>query len=202
MSKEEKQEISGDFSKEMEALQIVLGALRPLDSEARERLIKSVTTFFGIDMATHLNIPITPAASSYSRLATYKVLPTFSENRSMSPKEFILQKQPRTDVERVACLAYYLTHYRETPHFKTLEISKLNTEAAQLKLSNAAKSVGNATTYGYLVPATKGQKQLSAGGELFVQALPDRPAARDAMAQARPRRKTTLSSKKKAKQVK
>jgi len=47
----------------------------------------------------------------------------------MSPKDFLLEKQPRTDVERIACLAYYLTHYRATPHFKTIDLSILNTEA-------------------------------------------------------------------------
>ena len=35
----------------------------------------------------------------------------------MSPKDFLMEKAPNTDVERIACLAYYLTHYRSTPHF-------------------------------------------------------------------------------------
>ena len=47
-----------------------------------------------------------------------------------SPKDFLFRKEPNTDVERVACLAYYLTHRRGTNHFKTIDISKLNTEAA------------------------------------------------------------------------
>lgn len=92
-------------------------------------------------------------------------------------------------MERVTCLAYYLTQYREQRYFKTLDISKLNTEAAQIKFSNPAKAVDNATSYGYLAPATKGNKQISAGGELFVDALPDRDAARAAMLNARPRRR-------------
>ncbi len=102
----------------------------------------------------------------------------------------MFEKQPRTDVEKVACLAYYLTHYREMPHFKTLDISKLNTEAAQTKFSNPTVAVENAVKTNYLVPATKGNKQLSALGEQFVQALPDREKARAIMANARPRRKS------------
>ena len=78
----------------------------------------------------------------------------------LSPKEFLLQKQPSTDVERVACLAYYLTTYRSMPHFRTVDISKLNTEAAQIKFANAAYTVTNATNAGFLVPAGKGNKQL------------------------------------------
>jgi hypothetical protein len=116
---------------------------------------------------------------------------SFSEDRTLSAKEFILEKKPVTDSERVACLAYYLTHYQATPHFKTLDISKLNTDAAQIKFSNAAQAVENATKAGLLVQATKGQKQLSANGEIYVQALPDRVAARDAIAHARRRKSRT-----------
>jgi len=65
-----------------------------------------------------------------------------------------MEKQPRTDVERVACLAYYLTHYRNTPYFKTLDLGKLNTEAAQPKFSNAAYASNNALKMGYLVDCT------------------------------------------------
>jgi hypothetical protein len=108
----------------------------------------------------------------------------------MSPKDFMVEKQPRTDVERLACLAFYLTRYRDQPHFKTLDLSKLNTEAAQPKFSNAANSVNNAVKQGYLVPSTKGNRQLSAAGEQFVQALPDREAAKNAMASLRPRRRS------------
>ena len=109
----------------------------------------------------------------------------------MSPKEFLLEKQPRTDVERMACLAYYLTHYRDTPHFKTLDLSKLNTESAQPKFANAANTTNNAVKRGYLVQSSKGQRQLGAAGERFVLALPDRDAARAAMAAVRPRRRTS-----------
>ena len=35
--------------------------------------------------------------------------PNFSEGHEPSPKQFLLEKAPQTDVERIACLAYYLT---------------------------------------------------------------------------------------------
>ena len=99
------------------------------------------------------------------------------------------QKQPHTDVERVACLAFYLAHYRGVPHFKTLDISKLNTDAAQPKFSNPSVAVNNAVKTGYLADAPKGHKQISAAGEQFVLALPDRDQAKQAMARARAKRK-------------
>jgi thymidine phosphorylase len=117
----------------------------------------------------------------------------------MSPKEFLFQKQPKTDVERIAALAYYLTHYRDMSQFKTLDLTKLNTEAAQPKFSNAASSANNAVKQNYLVPTTKGQRQLSAAGERFVAALPDREAARAAMNVGAPRRRARKSNAAKSK---
>ncbi len=108
----------------------------------------------------------------------------------MSPKDFLMEKAPKTDVERIACLAYYLTHYRSTQHFKTLELSLLNMEAAQPKFTNTAYSANNAVKLGYLVSSSKGQRQLSALGERFVQALPDRIAAKNVLTSLRRRLRT------------
>jgi hypothetical protein len=116
--------------------------------------------------------------------------PTSFEHRDeISPKDFMSQKTPQTDVDRVACLAYYLTHFRNTRHFKTTDISLLNTEAAQMKLSNTAYAVINATNAGLLVPAGKGAKQLSVPGEKYVELLPDRSAARESLAAFKSRRR-------------
>jgi hypothetical protein len=150
-------------------------------------MVHAAATFLKIDA-----LPSVPARGASSLNLAYQASTphrAFSNDTSMTPKEFLIEKQPRTDVERIACLAFYLTRYRDTPHFKTLDISKLNTEAAQPKFSNAANATNNAVKRGYLVHSVKGQKQLSAGGELFVRALPDREAARSAMASLRPRRR-------------
>ena len=40
-------------------------------------------------------------------------------SKDLTPKQFLAQKKPENNYERVACLAYYLTHYREMLHFKT-----------------------------------------------------------------------------------
>lgn len=105
-----------------------------------------------------------------------------------SPKDFLSQKRPGADVERVACLAYYLTHHRATPHFKTPDISKLNAEAGKRKFAKPASTVGNATRLGYLALATKGMKRITAEGERYVDALPDRAAAQAASGKRKVRR--------------
>ena len=171
---------------EVALLQQVLEALTPLNQDVRNRIIHTVCTFFDIPGGT------SPEPRNFGgQFAPFQHGPhltQFSDRPSLSPKQFLLEKEPKTDVERVACLAFYLTHYHDTPHFKTLDISKLNTEAAQAKFSNAANAVDNATKLGYLVPATKGNKQLSAIGEQFVQALPDREKAKLALERRKPRR--------------
>ena len=163
----------------------VISKLMPLSEDGRIKLLQTVATFLGID-ASHFQ---TSSAASGGQQARIPSSPsTFSEKKDISPKEFLLLKQPRNDVERVACLAYYLTHYRNTPEFKTLDISKLNTEAAQPKFSNASVPVDNARQKAFLVSTTRGNKQLGALGERFVQALPDREAAKNVMQNLRVRR--------------
>lgn len=164
---------------EFQALQQVIAALTALSAEARRRILGSAALFLEVDqrprglaLSHHAIDSQTPPRTSRS---------PFSEDTSMSPKEFLLDKQPRTDVERIACLAYYLTHYRGTPHFKTIDLSMLNMEAAQPKFANTAYSSNNAVKMGYLAPSTKGRRQLSAVGERFIRALPDREAAKAAL---------------------
>jgi hypothetical protein len=168
--------------RELEILNRILSDLHELGDEARQRVLQTVVTYYQF-------APIAHPGSQDAPSGVAAAPGPFSEDRSISPKEFLWQKKPQTAVERVACLGYYLTHYRDMPHFKTLDISKLNTEAAQPKFSNAALAVNDAAKTGYLVPGVKGAKQLSAPGEQFVLRLPDREAARAAMTTARPRRK-------------
>jgi uncharacterized protein (UPF0261 family) len=80
------------------------------------------------------------------------------------------------------------------PHFKTIDLSTLNTEAAQPKLSNATVAMNNAALAGLLVQAGKGNKQISATGELFVQALPDRNSAKEVLANIRVRKRSKKSN--------
>ncbi len=167
---------SHSYGDELSIFNTIISVLKPLGKDTQQRILQTVMTFLGLDL--------------FEKGSDERVISGFSESKSLTPKEFLLEKQPNSDVERVACLAYYLTHYRDTPHFKTIDISVLNTEAAQRKLSNPTVAVDNATKQGYIVPATKGKKQLSASGEKFVQVLPDRSAAREVMARVRPRRKT------------
>lgn len=177
-------------SQELEIVTYVLRAFQDIPPDSRRRVVETVSRFFDLRTESVARATIASRfADPIGEIVERPTAPTFSEDRSITPKQFMFQKQPRTDVEKVACLGYYLTHYRDTPYFKTLDISKINTEAAQVKFSNPAVAVDNATKQLYLVPATKGNKQISALGEQFVLALPDRDQARDVMNNARPKRR-------------
>ena len=180
---------STDERKTYKAVQTIIDAMLEFDQDTRERMLRTVSTFFGIapqpsiQPREHL-----PSDKEYST-------PSFSNREDLSPKDFLVQKKPRSDVERVACLAFYLTHYRSSAHFKTMDINKLNTEAAQVKFSNASNSLNNAVKSGFLVPSVSGAKQLSAAGEKFVDHLPDRTTARKVMSELSPRRKKRIPAK-------
>jgi hypothetical protein len=154
----------------------IIEQLEPLASEDREHVLRTVATWFRVGLP--------PAAASNAQLPSLPTSATedekFSNRPVLSVNDFIFEKDPATEPERLACLAYYLTHYRETPYFKTVDLTRLNTEAAQKTFSNPAVASSNAIRDGFFVSAPKaGYKQLSAMGERFVHALPDRESAQN-----------------------
>lgn len=183
---------------EPDVLRVVIDAMNKLEVEGQERIHRYVSDYFGLGVS---NGP-RPASSQPSIIVTPSRddrQPTFADRAIISPKDFLHDKQPQTDIERVACLAYYLSNYRDAGHFKTIDISKLNTEAAQLKFTNPAQTAKNAVVAGLLVPAGKGARQISAIGERFVDALPDHEDAKAVLGRMRRRRgRKKLSNTKKA----
>jgi hypothetical protein len=117
----------------------------------------------------------------------------------VSIKRFISQKRPVNMYQRVACLAYFLSHHQATPRFKTRDITQANTDAAQPKLTNASVAVMHATgTYHFLSAAGRGHKQISALGEAVVEALPNQENVKAILAENKPRGRKRASRKKKS----
>ena len=161
-----------------QAFQQVADVLLPLKNDLRQRVHATVGTFFGFDGSPAGSVaPSTPRPAGRPAPSPIKKAP----REAPAPKDFLAQKQPNTDVERVACLAYYLTRHRGTKQFKAADLNKLNTEAGQRKFANATTSVNNATRARHLVAVSRGLKRLSPAGERYVDALPDRVAAKAAL---------------------
>jgi hypothetical protein len=175
------------FDLEVKALGIILGALEALDDDQRSFVLRTAADRVG----THL-----PSAAAALRGASDEgasIRSAHSASGGNTPKQFMAAKRPTNDVQRIACLAYYLTHERNQPHFKTADLKALNTEAAGVKIGNPAQAVANATLIsGYLATAGEGRKQISATGEAVVDALPDQTAAK-AVAKAGAKRRTRKS---------
>src|SRR5438094_567805 len=93
--------------REREAFNKVAEAIESLSEDARIRVFRILATHFdlpfGQDPYTSRPTAAGPTPSGASQTSS------FSEDRSLSPKQFMIQKKPTTDVERIACLAYYLT---------------------------------------------------------------------------------------------
>lgn len=104
-----------------------------------------------------------------------------SPGQTMDPKTFMATKKPLSDVERITCLAYYLSRYRGVAQFKTRELTDLNTEASQPRFSNSAVAARNAVQQQYLSLAGGGRKQITTRGEAVISALPDRDQVKKAL---------------------
>ena len=170
------------YDSDSEVLTTLVATFERANPESRDRLFQTLGTYLGLPVSSKTSGSVPSTREKVAAVAD------FTEDRSRSAKEFMMEKRPQTDVERVACLAYYLAHYLNQPQFKTVDISRLNTEAAQIKFSNPALAVENATKYRYLTHAGKGFKQISTFGEQYVTALPDRDAAKAVMTSQRKRR--------------
>lgn len=102
--------------------------------------------------------------------------------------QFVVAKRPKSDMERVACLAWWLTNMKDSPTFKTKDIQVLSREACPGQLPDPRVAVNNASRNGYVAPAGGGTKQITTRGEELVKALPDREAVKRAL-QAHPMRR-------------
>jgi hypothetical protein len=103
------------------------------------------------------------------------------EDGETTPKAFMAKKKPSSEIERITCLAFYLTKYRNVSAFKTKDLTKLNTEAAQPTFSNPTVFARNAEAAGYLAKAGGGSKQISDLGESLVNALPNRDSVKNVL---------------------
>ncbi len=164
--------MAGKPDSEVKAMEAAFNALSNLKLEEKKRAVAWLWEKLELGGATPANTQSPLAHASLS--ATPNVGAASAPGGAQTAKSFLVQKDPQTDAERVTCLAYYMTHFKATPQFKTKELKALNIEAAQPPFSNPAVAVMNAAASRYLSPAGGGKKQITVQGERLVDALPDR----------------------------
>ena len=170
---------NSSFEAELDAMRSCAHAMESLPEDARQRTLGWLIEKYGSDMSFGQG---REASTGFPGGGSSTGSGTPVRQPELSVKRFVQDKAPRTDVERISVLAYYLTHHRGIQHFKTADLTTLNTEAAQPKFSNAANAASNAVkSSGFLADAGKGMRQLTVKGEEAVEALPDRAAFKAAM---------------------
>jgi hypothetical protein len=189
------------IDQELESLKTVLHALEPLDETQRSFVLKTVAERMNISMPNGFASAggqertgrTSPAAGAMPTAGAGGATGSGELLGGQTAKQFLKVKMPKTDVQRIACLAYYLTQAKSQSHFKTLDLTKLNTEAGGTPFSNASLAVGNATSLSkFLGSVGQGKKQITALGEDVVAALPDQEAVKAVLAaQRKPRKKRT-----------
>ncbi len=180
---------------EVRAMEISYNALSQLEPDAQKRVLNWLVdklelpkTILAVGPDNQVAAPQPPPGTTAG----------FPSGTTSTPKQFMAQKKPKTDAERITSLAYFLTHGRKTPQFKTKNLTDLNREAAGLPFSNSAVAVNNAALSGYLAAAGGGAKQITSRGEALVDALPDRDRVKAAM-EENPTRKRKPSKAKRRK---
>jgi hypothetical protein len=189
------------LAEEVEALKTVLGAMEGLSNAGQSFVLNTALQRLGLAAASPP--AVSPPVNQQTTAAQQAMVPVVPQQvvLQMSAKDFLDKKNPGSDMHRVACLAYYLTHLRSTAKFKTKDIEALNTEARWDQFPDAAKAVQNATSVGKLLtPVGGGSKQLSAYGEKVVNALPDRDAVSKLRADRRTNRRKRKARRSSAKE--
>jgi hypothetical protein len=186
----------GKADSEVKAMDTALNALSPLDQDEQRRVLSWLTDKLKLSGSVSpgpppLALPATPQQATVPP-------PPGGPGSGLTPKQFMAEKKPKTDAERITCLAYYMTNQRGTKEFKTNELTALNKEGAGSPFSNAAVAANNAMRDQYMAPAGGGKEQITVRGEAVVEALPDRSKVQAAL-QERPARRRKPSKTKRRK---
>lgn len=181
---------SSKKGKLLQAFNTIISALTNLEQMEQEKILNTVFTFLGIKKRK---------STGEESESNGKGSEGLKDDKNQTHKEFLKIKKPKSETQRVVCLGYYLTHSLDKQHFKTIDITKLNNDAGQIKLSNTAVPMDNAVRDGYMASVGKGQKQLTVHGEDLVNALPDQEAAGKVRKVIKKRKKQTGKAKNKSK---
>jgi hypothetical protein len=168
-----------DFTKEMSAIQTALEAIASINEDQRVFALETIAKRLKIKF----EIPNESGRDSGLQQSGGEILLKSNPSEKQTAKQFIASKKPSNDVQQIACLAYYLTHFKDKPHFKTIDLTNLNIEAAARKISNPSRASDNAArTSHFLAQAGKGNRQITTLGEEVVAALPDQEKVKQVIA--------------------
>lgn len=199
--------MTSNVDSEIEAIQVVLNALEPLDAAARGSVLDYVLKRLNIQRAV-----TTPPAAPLISTPPTSPAPTpvqSTVSQQLHIKDFKEQKQPRSAIEMAAIVAYYLeNHAPEADRKNSVDTDDLDTyfKIAGFKLPAQQRfTLVNAKNAGYFDSAGSGEYKLNAvGHNLVVHSMPPKgnegATPRKRTAKKKSSKKTTeKTSKKKTK---
>lgn len=158
------------------ALVAVVKALEPLGDDERRWVLQSAASRWTLNLQMPASAGNSGANNTNQSAVGSGGTP---QANAQDAKAFMKLKDPKSDLQRIAALAYHLTHGKNLPIFKTRDLTTANTDAKGPKF-HIPRAVGNAARAkcGYLSAVGGGKKQLSSYGEEIVEALPDQEAVK------------------------
>ncbi|MGB7930400.1 MAG: hypothetical protein WCF61_19785 [Terriglobales bacterium] len=172
------------------ALVAVVAALEDLNDADRHWVLQSAASKFTLTVQTAGGGGQAGAANTNTATVTPLVgTPTAADVQAAitrkDPRAFIRLKKPTTDVQRVACIGYYLVQTTGHHGFTSKDISTAYTDSGGSKI-NMTRALDNATRAAkYLSNRGPREKQLTTLGEDVVNALPDQAAVKNIEAAAK-----------------
>jgi hypothetical protein len=187
------------FNKELEALSAVLEALDGLEPAEQEFVMNTASGRLGIKAApARPNAGGSGGESGNSGSAGERG-GSRTQGQPQNAKQFLKEKKPDSDIQRIAVLAYYLNNYGEKEAFDAKDLVKLNTDAGGVKIGNPSRAMDNATRgAGFLTNLPGRKKKISAHGEEVVDALPDQNEVKRLQKEHKGARRRTKATRKRA----
>ncbi len=168
------------------ALVVVVAELEPLNDSDRNWVLQSAASKFGLTLqGTVGSVQAGVARSLLTPPMAGATTTADAQSALTNPRAFIRFKKPTTDVQRVACLGYYLAQTTGQQGFTSKAISTAHTDSGGSSI-NMPRALDNATRGAkYLSNRGPHEKQLTTLGEDVVNALPDQAAVKSIEAAAK-----------------
>lgn len=136
---------------EVEALQQILTALKPLPAGLRSRVIASVQVLLGIQgplSSTEAGTP--PEKTEVPEGESGGRARTSSKDRLTSIGELVAAKGPRTNAQYITLFAYYRERYQGLTRFSRDDLRQLFADARKKPPENYARDFGETVKKGWI----------------------------------------------------
>jgi hypothetical protein len=184
------------------ALVVVVKALEPLPDADRQWVQSAASRWSIIVQGPAANSGVLSSNASGGSGQTHGGASSTDIESAIAKKDvraFIRLKRPNTDVQRVACLGYFLVRTTGNHGSSSKDVSKAHTDSGGSKI-NMTRALDNATRQAkYLSNRGPREKQLTTLGEDIVVALPQQQALKEIESAAKGRGKARAKKKSKTK---